>query len=547
MLRSMHPFYVLLAAGALTALMISASGAEPSGAESSTSTVQPAVTEAVTRMNPNLFDEVGRTPDASFAYRTIDGLALPMAIFLPPGRSALSARRPVIMGIHGGAWAGWRGGDCAAWDGGVFAPHARYFAARGAVGVTISYRNMTSRAKDPAAFAAGPGLGDLLSDCRAAVRYLRQHADRFGIDPTRIAVIGDSAGGHLAACLGTIDHFDPPEADRTVRGLADLVIACNPIVDLTDPKWLPFVKDTPETWEAAHSLSREERAKAISPLWQVSAASAPTLVLHGLKDAVVDPRHATDFQAALSKAGVPSEVGLIPGASHAFILCGYRSTGGEFLAVMRTVDHFLTKHGYLTGAVELLAPPPHGRLTDIPGDRLEAGLIPGTNGLALRLSDAPQPPVTVVDDPQRGRVLQLGAGSTGLTLIGCQDLGTSTTISLWIRPDRAAGTLVRRTVGTSPATGYLLTIGKGGMLTWKVAGATLTAGPVPLATWSQVVASLAPDRAALAIDGKLVAEQSLKDAALIGAHLVVGDGYVGRLADLRLFDTAVDAQAAVQP
>ena len=536
---------ILLMVGALASLVLNACTSERGE-----SPVPPVVSSSVVRMNPGIFDAVGRKPDASFAYRTVDGLALPMTVFLPADRASLTERRPVVIGIHGGAWSGWRGGDCATWDGGVFAPHARYFAARGAVAVTISYRNVTSRAKDPAAFAAGPGLPDLLSDCRAAVRYLRQNADTFGIDPTRIAVIGDSAGGHLAASLGTIDRFDGPEADRAVRGMADLVIACNPITDLTDPKWFPYIKDAPESWEATHPLTRDERAQVISPLWHVSKTTVPTLVLHGLKDSVVDPRHATEFQSALTKAGVASEIGLIPGASHAFILCGYRSTGGEFLAVMRTVDRFLTRHGYLRGAADLVAPAPRGRLTVIAGDRSEAGVIPGSDGLGLRLPDAQKPKVTtvaVVEDAQRGRVLQLGAGSDGLALVGHQDLGTASTVSLWLKPDRAAGTLVRRSVGNSPATGYLLTLGKGGMLTWKVAGVTLTAGPLPLAAWSHVVVSLAPERAALSVDGKLVAEQALTDAALIGATLVVGEGYAGRIADLRLFAAAVDAQAADKP
>jgi acetyl esterase/lipase len=499
---------------------------------------QTAISVAQT-IDPDSLDNERRRPDLSLAYKTVGGLDLPMAVFLPANRTSLAERRPAIVGIHGGAWSGWRGGDCATWDGGIFAPHARYFSARGAVAVTISYRNVFAPGKDKAAFGSGPGLVDLLADCRAAVRYLRKNADRFGIDPDHIAVVGDSAGGHLAACLGTIDHFDDPGEDLATSALANLVVACNPITDLTDPAWLPYVHETPRNWDKGQTLSLDDRAKAISPLWNVSDKSAPTLVIHGIKDTIVQPRHSSDFQQALQKAGVRSELSTLPEATHAFVLLGYRSIGSDWLAVMNTIDRFLVDNGYLIGGPVVTGPSSRGLLTSIAGDRLADGRIPGTNGLALTVPDSQKPGVTTVEivaDPDRGQVLKLGKGSEGLALTGQNSLGSANSVSLWINPAKAGGTLVRRSVWASSATGYKLALNNKGALTLQVAGATLTADVAPLNQWSHVIASIAPDRASLYLNGKLVAEQPLHGAVLIGLHFVIGEGYTGLLSDIQLSD-----------
>lgn len=499
-------------------------------------------------IDANSLDNEQWKPDVNLAYKRVGGLDLPMAIFLPKDRTTLAERRPAVVCIHGGAWSGWRGGDCTNWDGGIFAPHARYFAARGAVAVTISYRNVFRPGKEQAEFEKGPSLFDLYSDCRSAVRYLRQHAEQFGIDLNRIAVIGDSAGGHLAACLGTIDRFDEPGEDRSVSALANLVIACNPITDLTDTNWLAYVPVTSRAWEGNQPLTRVDRAKAISPLWNISTASAPTLVMHGLADRVVNPSHSEEFQRRLQQAGVRCELNLIPGASHAFILLGYRSTGAEFLAAKSTVDRFLVSAGYLQGEPVMAGSSPKGCLTKIVGDQLVNGRIPGTDGFALSVPDAAKSGVTtvsVVDDEQRGRVLKLGKGSEGLTLTGQGSLGTAGAVRLWMKPDKLAGTLVRRSVWANPATGYKLAFGKEGVLTWQVAGVTLTASAPPVGQWTQVTATLATNRVALYLNGKLAAEQGLTNAVLIGSQLVVGENYAGRLAYLQFFDEPINRAVAL--
>jgi len=209
-----------------------------------------------------------------------------------------SDRRTAVVWIHGG---GWTSGTAD-----VFYPAARYFAARGAVSFSISYRLLK---------ADGPTVGDGIEDCKSAIRFIRAHAAEFGIDPQRVVVAGDSAGGHLAACLGTLDGFDAAGDDLKISARANVMVLFNPIVDLTDGGWLrsavggKFLTDkklpvlaTPENLTLARSLS---------PLFHVHSNQPPTLLMHGLDDTIVSPDQARQFAAAMTAAGNRCELVLL--------------------------------------------------------------------------------------------------------------------------------------------------------------------------------------------------------------------------------------------
>jgi acetyl esterase/lipase len=491
----------------------------------------------LTCIDPDGLDDDRWQPDQRVSYKRVDGLDLPMALFLPKDRSSLKERRPAVVCIHGGGWSGWRGGDWQTWEGGILVSHARYFSARGAVGVIISYRHVPRPDKEKAAFEKGPSLFELYADCRSAVRYLRQHADQFGIDPRRIAVIGDSAGGHLAACLGTIDRFDEPGEDQSVSAMANLTIPCNPITDLLDPKWLDYVPETPRAWEGDQPLSQEDRAKAISPLWNVTPASAPSLLLHGLADRVVMPSHSADLQKRMQQSGVRCEQFTLPEASHAFILFGYKSTGKEFLASLRAADRFLVSAGYLSNEVSFSCSRPGGEVTRIPCDRLVSGALPGSQNVALMAAlskDESVSTVEIVEDAQRGRVLKVGKGRGGLVLTGHPSLGTASTVSLWLMPQETTGVIVRRHATWGNATGFTLSMEKKGTITLNVAGVTLVAAAPAAKTWSHVSFSIGPDRAVLSLNGKPVAEKPLEGVVLLGPRLRLAENYAGLISDVQI-------------
>jgi acetyl esterase len=259
-------------------------------------------------------------------------------------------KRPALVLIHGG---GWTSGDPS-----VFYPAARYFALRGIPSFSIGYRLVGAGTNDPS-------VADCLSDCRAAMRYLRSHATEYGIDSEKIAVLGDSAGGHLAACLGTIPD---PQDSTGVSSSANLMIPCNPIVDMGPDEgntnsWFRVIQkgaamEKHPTPEAIVPTSEQIAvAKSVSPIAFACSKSAPALVMHGLDDTVVGPEQSRKFAETLNNAGVPVEFVLIPGARHAFILPKYTATEQQVVDTMITIDRFLAKKGYVTGEPTLVVSP----------------------------------------------------------------------------------------------------------------------------------------------------------------------------------------------
>lgn len=155
-----------------------------------------------------------------------------------------------------------------------------------------------------------------LRDVLRAIRTVRSRAGEFGVRPDRIGVLGSSAGGHLAACAGTL--FDAPEG-RTgavldaVSGRPDFVALLYPVITMTDPY--------------AHALSRAnllgERpdpalVERLSLENQVTSATPPTFLVHTAEDASVPLENSLLFFSALRRAGVPAELHLLEKGPHGF-------------------------------------------------------------------------------------------------------------------------------------------------------------------------------------------------------------------------------------
>ena len=259
-----------------------------------------------------------------------------------PVDSKPGERRPAIVWIHGGAWVG------GTTDG--FMPHARYFASRGLVAFNITYR------------LAKPGkvtVGDCVADCRDAVRYLRKHAAELGVDPARIAVAGDSAGGHLAAALGTL-----PDSEPVVSGRADAMLLYNPIVDMTEGDWIRFAvggpaladkKNTPRPAAPADVAL----ARSLSPLYHVVPGQPPALLMHGRGDKIVPFAQAERFAAAAHAVGNRCDLILLDETiGHAFVIAGYKWPEPNVVEAIRTADTFLGSLGWLAGEPTLTTSTP---------------------------------------------------------------------------------------------------------------------------------------------------------------------------------------------
>lgn len=248
-------------------------------------------------------------------------------IYMPPGPST---PRPAVFWLHGG---GWRSGSRA---GG--AERAPLLLERGIALVAIEYR-YSSDALFPAQ----------VHDCKAAIRWLRAHADEYNIDPARIGVWGASSGGHLAALVGT--SAGDPACEGTVGGNTDQpsnVLAVADYYGHTD-----FFSIDPAN--AACGTSESEllgaclidiqqnvdnpawaelvaRARLASPLTHVSPDDPPFLILHGGADTVVLPLQSHLLHDALTEAGVASDLRIVPGAPHNVGL-GFDQFTADFFAL----------------------------------------------------------------------------------------------------------------------------------------------------------------------------------------------------------------------
>jgi acetyl esterase/lipase len=145
---------------------------------------------------------------------------------------------------------------------------------------------------------------------RRSVRFIRQHAKEYGVDPSRLGVFGNSAGGHLALLLGTTgDSGDPSAADAVLRESSRVaaVVANYPATDLA--RWA--------TQQPVFKFTEAEAAQ-FSPIRFVSPESAPSLIVHGDADTAAPIDQGETMYAALTKAGVPASFIRTNGAGHGF-------------------------------------------------------------------------------------------------------------------------------------------------------------------------------------------------------------------------------------
>jgi acetyl esterase/lipase len=278
-----------------------------------------------------LADFVGSSMAApeTVVVRRVGDQEVKIEFFRPVGIST-DKQVPAIVWIHGGAWVGGTTG--------ATTPHARYFASRGMFTANVVYR------------LASPGkvtVADCLADCRSAMTYLREHAADLGIDPDRIAVAGDSAGGHLAASLGTL-----PDGDVSSRPNAMLLY--NPIVDMTEGEWIRYAVGGEALANKKSPLPAAPQelalARSLSPLFHVQAGQVPSIILHGRADRVVLVSQAERFAAASRAAGIRCDLVIYENnIGHAFVLAGYKYPEPVVVAAIRAGDHFLVSLGWLAG------------------------------------------------------------------------------------------------------------------------------------------------------------------------------------------------------
>ncbi|MEI8043783.1 MAG: alpha/beta hydrolase [Verrucomicrobiota bacterium] len=201
---------------------------------------------------------------------------------------------PVILWVHGGGWVG----------GNKTNGPAFRFATKGYAVASMNYR-FSQHAIFPAQ----------IQDCKAAVRWLRANARKYGLDPDRIGAWGASAGGHLVALLGTtagVKEFEGP------GGNEDQSSRVQAVVDWFGPTDFLTVgaKDTRTKLLGGDAQKNRDKAIKASPMTYVSKDAAPFLIMHGDEDQTVPIKQSEIFAAALKQAGADATMVVVKGGKH---------------------------------------------------------------------------------------------------------------------------------------------------------------------------------------------------------------------------------------
>lgn len=242
------------------------------------------------------------------------------ALSLDLMRPAGPGPRPLVVLVHGGAWVRGRRG--------YMASTMRAFAAQGYAAASVDYRLVDGHR------SVFPGP---VSDVRCAVRTLRARAPELGLDPARFAAVGFSAGGHLVAMLGTAS--DRAELDDGTCPLHDGSAAVQSVASFYGPYDLrPPARVGPGADRAIRTLlgvSRTRdpgRAALASPIAHVDPSDPPMLLVHGLRDRIVEVDQSRRMLQALRAAGVRVENLELPRLAHGFGVFPRRPTDDESVA-----------------------------------------------------------------------------------------------------------------------------------------------------------------------------------------------------------------------
>ncbi|MEE2639472.1 MAG: alpha/beta fold hydrolase [Planctomycetota bacterium] len=254
-----------------------------------------------TRLSAATRESLNASPGVTYA--RYGNRSLEMDLFRP--RTAWGPL-PAILCIHGGGWA--KGNRAS------HAPLAQAIASRGYVAATISYR-LSGEAPFPAA----------LHDCKAAVRFLRANADKYGIDSNQIGAIGLSAGGHLTALLATSAGVIELEGAGGHPEFSSAIQAAIPMGAQTDllSQRTADVSRQPERgtiWRqflGGSQTDQPEIYRLASPLTHLDKLDPPTWLITGEKD---DPStQAAAFRRKQKALRIDGGLTVLKGAPHGFL------------------------------------------------------------------------------------------------------------------------------------------------------------------------------------------------------------------------------------
>lgn len=254
-------------------------------------------------------------------YGRADGKDLLMDVYCPSNE--VGAKLPVVMYIHGGGWI--MGGKSML----AMMPGPAELLRRGYVVVSVDYR-LAPHYKFPL----------MLEDVIAAVHYLRTNAAAYQIDPNRLGVMGDSAGGHLAALLGLTGDsgiFAGEDSSSRVEAVADLYGPTDFINQDQHPS-----KTTIHLLQKAFGATNanDPILTRASPVTYVTGHAPPFLILHGDHDGLVDIQQSVELNARLKAAGDDSTLVVLTNYAHGYTPLGLKASPDDEARAKLVADFF---------------------------------------------------------------------------------------------------------------------------------------------------------------------------------------------------------------
>ena len=248
-------------------------------------------------------------------FKQINGIDLCLDLFMPENEK----NPPLIIWIHGGAWM----------YGDRKSPGLMWQLERGYAIASIEYR-LTGQGVFP----------DHIVDCKDALVFLKNNAGNYGYNSGKIIAAGDSAGGHLAALMGTsIGHKDwePEAADCSVQAVVDFygptALGKEWPGLLDSDKGLSDLESVQSQMLGAYVFSMEGMARAAvaNPVTYIDGTEPPFLILHGDADDVVPYKQSVYLRDALEGVGVPVSMHRVHGGGHGFSKTDVNAVIDEFL------------------------------------------------------------------------------------------------------------------------------------------------------------------------------------------------------------------------
>lgn len=264
-------------------------------------------------------------PMETQVYKRVAGRELQVDVFRPPADAAREAR-PAIAFFHGGGWVFGRPAE--------FHGACRRYAQLGFV--TFSFQYRLSIKPDGTYPHPEITLVESVQDARSAVRWIRAHAAALGVDPQRIVVGGQSAGGQLAWSTALCDDLDEPGEDRAISPRPDALLLYSSNYN------------TMEVWADLIMGPRRTEIWSVSPYHNLKAGLPPALAFHGTKDSQVPYYSVQLFAARMRELGNSYTLVTVDGSDHYLgeDNAGYARYFDE--PILERTDAFLREIGFMS-------------------------------------------------------------------------------------------------------------------------------------------------------------------------------------------------------